>query len=191
MDEDLDLKKRAIEALAVVSSVRFHAGGKTHKAGYHANLRCGCKKHDCWSSQAFASHRLEFYDIFHTKGLDEVLKFAWNDEAETARKEAALMAENSRCVAAAAGTGASGASIEGQAAAAVITVLRDARAPGDEQPRRKRCDVSEEEFERRHDQVQDEKFWAWQQGTDNATHFKSRVTFVFTMVPRPSHGPFP
>ena len=68
------------------------------------------------------------------------------------------MAENSRCVAAAVDTGASGASIEGKAAAAGITALRDARAPGDEQPRRKRCDVSEEEFERRHAQVQDEKF---------------------------------
>ncbi len=42
MDEDLDLEKRAIEALPVVSSVRFHAGDKTDKAGYHANLRCGC-----------------------------------------------------------------------------------------------------------------------------------------------------
>ena len=118
------------------------------------------KKHDCWSSQAFASRRLEFYDIFHTKGLDEALKFAWNDEAETERKKATLMTENTRCVSAAAGTCASGASIEGQAVAAVVTVLRDARAPGDEQPRRKSCDVSEEEFERRHAQVQDEKFWA-------------------------------
>ena len=27
------------------------------------------KKHDCWSSQAFASRRLTFYDIFHTQGL--------------------------------------------------------------------------------------------------------------------------
>ncbi len=26
------------------------------------------KKHDCWSPQAFASHRLEFYDIFHKNG---------------------------------------------------------------------------------------------------------------------------
>ncbi len=43
--------------------------------------------------------------------------------------------------------------------AAVVTALRDARA-GDEQPRRKRCDVSAEEFERRHALVQDEKFWA-------------------------------
>jgi hypothetical protein len=44
------------------------------------------KKHDCWSSQAFACRRLEFYDIFHKKRLDEALKFALNDEAETERK---------------------------------------------------------------------------------------------------------
>ena len=37
MDEDL---KRVIEDLHVVSSVRFHAGDKTHKAGVYANLRC-------------------------------------------------------------------------------------------------------------------------------------------------------
>ena len=35
-----DLEKRAIEDLSVVSSVGFHAGGKTHKAGVYANLRC-------------------------------------------------------------------------------------------------------------------------------------------------------
>ena len=45
--------------------------------------------------------------------------------------------------------------------AAVVTVLRDARDPADQQPRRKRCDVSEEEFERRYEVVQDEKFWGW------------------------------
>ena len=31
-----------IEDLPVVSSVRFHAGDKTHKSGVYANLRCGC-----------------------------------------------------------------------------------------------------------------------------------------------------
>jgi hypothetical protein len=88
--------------------------------------------------------------------------------------KSALMAENTRCVSAAAGTGVSGASIQEQATAAVVTVLRDARAPGDEQPRRKCCDVSEEEFERRQAQVQDEKFWAWQQGTDLTLVLKGR-----------------
>jgi hypothetical protein len=117
------------------------------------------KKHDCWSSQAFSSLRLEFYYIFHKKGLEEALKFALNDEAETERKEAALMAQNTRSVSAAAGTATSGASIQGQAVSAVVTDLRDARAPADQQPRRKRCDVSEEEFERRHALVQDENFW--------------------------------
>jgi hypothetical protein len=40
MDEDFE--KRAIEDLPVVSSVRFHAGDKTHKSGVYANLRCVC-----------------------------------------------------------------------------------------------------------------------------------------------------
>jgi hypothetical protein len=35
-----DLEKRAIEDLPVVSSVRLHAGDKTHKAGVYANLSC-------------------------------------------------------------------------------------------------------------------------------------------------------
>ncbi len=46
--------------------------------------------------------------------------------------------------------------------AVVVTTLREARAPGDEQPRRNRCDVSSEEFEKRHALVQDEKFWVRQ-----------------------------
>jgi hypothetical protein len=40
MDEDLE--KRAIEAMPVVSSLRFHAADAKNKAGYCANLRCGC-----------------------------------------------------------------------------------------------------------------------------------------------------
>jgi hypothetical protein len=48
-----DLEKRVIEDLPVVSSVGFHAGDKTHKAGVYANLRfcaaspyggCGAKQ---------------------------------------------------------------------------------------------------------------------------------------------------
>ena len=38
MDEDLE--KLVIEGMPVVSSVRFHVGDKTHKAGFYANLRC-------------------------------------------------------------------------------------------------------------------------------------------------------
>jgi hypothetical protein len=40
MDEDLE--KCVIEALPVVSSLRFHAAQKKNKSGYRANLRCGC-----------------------------------------------------------------------------------------------------------------------------------------------------
>jgi hypothetical protein len=35
-----DLENRVIEDLPVVSSVRFHTGDKTHKAGLYVNLRC-------------------------------------------------------------------------------------------------------------------------------------------------------
>ena len=58
------------------------------------------------------------------------------------------------------GTATSGTSIQVQVTTAVVTVLRDARAPADQQPLRKRCDVSEEEFERRHALVQDEQLWS-------------------------------
>ncbi len=78
-----------------------------------------------------------------------------------------------------AGTDISGESIQGQVVATVVTTLRDARAPGDEQPHHKRCDVSEEEFERRYVQVQDEKFWVCQEGTDKATHFKLKENLNF------------
>jgi hypothetical protein len=40
MDEDLE--KRAIEAMSVVSSLRFHAADAKNKSGYHVKLRCGC-----------------------------------------------------------------------------------------------------------------------------------------------------
>jgi hypothetical protein len=40
MDEDLE--KRAIEAMPVVSSLRFHAADAKNKAGYRVNVRCGC-----------------------------------------------------------------------------------------------------------------------------------------------------
>jgi hypothetical protein len=78
-------------------------------------------------------------------------------------------------------------SIQGQPAAAVVTVLRDARDLGDEQSHRKCCDVSEEEFERRYDQVQDDKFWSCQQGTDNSTYFKSKENLNFWSEEPPNH----
>jgi len=40
------------------------------------------KKHDCWSSQAFAYKRLNFFDIFDKEGFDAAREFARNDRAE-------------------------------------------------------------------------------------------------------------
>jgi hypothetical protein len=127
------------------------------------------KKHDCWSSQAFACRRLAFYVVFHKQGLDEALKFALHDAAETAREKAAELAENAGSTAAAAGSVANGASIQGQAAEGVLAAVREARAPVAHQERRRRCDVSEEEFERRQALVKQESGVA-------ATH-RQRHTF--------------
>ena len=54
-----------------------------------------------------------------------------NDGPETERKETSLMTENTRS-ASNAGTTTSRASMQGQAAAAVVTVLSDTRAPTDQ-----------------------------------------------------------
>ena len=91
------------------------------------------KKHDYWSSQVFSSHRLEFYDIFHKKGLDETLKFDWNDEVETVRKDVELMTENTLSVSSVPGTTSIGSSSQGQAVTAVVTTLRDERDPVDQE----------------------------------------------------------
>ena len=71
-------------------------------------------------------------DYDHKKGFDEDLKFAWNDEAETARKESVLMTENTHSVSADAGTATRGSSIQGETTAAVVRTLPDARDPADQ-----------------------------------------------------------
>ncbi len=77
------------------------------------------------------------------------------------------------------GSVANGASIQGQAAAAVLAAEREARAPVTHQERRRRSEVSEEEFERRQALEKHQSFWAWLQHTDNATHFKSKENLNF------------
>ena len=50
--------------------------------------------------------------------------------------------------------------MQGQAVTSVVMVPRDTRTPDDQEPHRNRCDVSEEEFERRYALMQDEIFWS-------------------------------
>jgi hypothetical protein len=61
----------------------------------------------------------------------------------------------------------------------VLAAEREARAPVTYQERRRRSEVSEEEFERRQALVKHQSFWAWLQHTDNATHFKSKENLNF------------
>ncbi len=65
MDEDLE--KCVIEALPVVSSLCFHTTQKKNKAGYCANLRCGCAPYR-FSMQG---HHVMFF--FYVSGCTEAL----------------------------------------------------------------------------------------------------------------------
>ena len=58
------------------------------------------------------------------------------------------LAQNSRSAATAPVSVVNGTSIEGQASAAVVAAAREGRAPVAHQEHRRRCEVSEEEFER-------------------------------------------
>ena len=96
-----------------------------------------------------------------------------HDDAEIAREKAAELAQNAQSTAAAAGSVANGASIQGQAAAAVLAAEREARAPVTHQERRRRCEVSEEEVERRQALVKHQSFWA-RCNTQTTPHISSR-----------------
>ncbi len=89
------------------------------------------------------------------------------------------MPQNAQSTTATAGSVANGTSIQGQAAAAVLAAEREAGAPVAHQERRRRCKVSEEEFERRQALVKHKSFWTWLEHTDNDTHFKSKENLNF------------
>jgi hypothetical protein len=61
----------------------------------------------------------------------------------------------------------------------VLAAKREAKGPVAHQERRRRCDVSEEEFDRRQALVKHQSFGAWLQHTVNATHFKSKENLNF------------
>jgi hypothetical protein len=65
MDEDLE--KRVIEAMPVVSSLRFHAVDAKNKAGYRVNVRCGCGTKQVGPVR-MSSKRPTFGDYFRELG---------------------------------------------------------------------------------------------------------------------------
>ena len=65
---------------------------------------------------------------------------------------------NVRSATSAVGSVANGVSIQGQAATAVVSVVCETRAPVAHEEHRRRCEFSEEEFERRQALVKQESF---------------------------------
>ena len=143
------------------------------------------KKHDLWSSSAFATKRQEFFQKWQESGRAAAIEWARNDRAESARKDAttaaadAAVAATSAAAATAAAAAANGADISdpkvkavADIAAAVRRLLPTASLPRPRLPPKRQ--PTEAEFAEWLLKLEQEKFWAWLEDTDNATHFKSK-----------------
>ena len=153
------------------------------------------KKHDLWSSSAFATKRQEFFQKWQESGREAAIEWARDDHAESERKEAeavvqaAAVAVAARrptteadvAVAVAAANGADMSDSKVQAAADIAAAARRLlpmaslprpRLPTKRQPTKK-------EFAEWLLKLEPEKFWAWLEDTDNATHFKSKEMLYY------------
>lgn len=189
------------------------------------------KMHDGFASQAFARRRLQFAEIWSTKGRAAALDFARDDLAEKARASqqatidaarAAAVADADAAAAAAASATASLAAATTAAAAAndpdndtmpplgndddnaaaAVAAAKAAKAAADEAarvamaaaiaaaarapsayeipvPRAAVRAASHAHFTQWLHYLDTEKFWAWIQHSDNATHFKSKENLYF------------
>jgi len=91
------------------------------------------KKHDAWSSQAFADRRLKFFEIWQKEGVNAALSFAGNDRAEEARKESEEKA-SSHSAGSADSNDAGGEDADMARAAAIISAHEAGRAPSRRRP---------------------------------------------------------
>ena len=141
------------------------------------------KKQDLWSSSAFATDRQRFFQEWHTNGRASAMEWSRSDMAERQRSEAetaANSADTARAEAAAtsaaAANGAENTDPMVQAAKdiadAAQRLLKTASLPRPRlAPKRAPIEAEYAEWLRRLDR---EKFFAWLEDTDNATHFKSK-----------------
>ena len=198
------------------------------------------KKHDLWSSSAFATKRQEFFQKWQDSGRAAAMEWARNDRAEAARKdaeaaraasaeltataiEAALRASTTvadvtaasdtvntvqtgsdaaaaarhptdhtdsaatgtqAAAAADAAAAANGANMSdpkvraaADIAAAARRLLPTASLPRPRLPPKRQ--PTEQEFTEWLLKLEPEKFWAWLEDTDNATHFKSKEMLYY------------
>ena len=132
------------------------------------------KKHDCWSSQAFADKRLNFFDIFNKKGFDEAREFARNDRAEEQSQKmqhqhAAVISQSAD------------ADPDVAATTCIVNQAAVSKGPGARinQVTPTLSDALQHKLQQRCAQMKHEAFWAWLEESDNATHFKSKENLNF------------
>lgn len=153
------------------------------------------KKHDFYSSTAFASRRLQFFQKWNDSGRTEALDWASDDFAERERKRALTEMQGDVVGSSSASHGdaqhteqpeteeAHAAQVQAQQAMEIAartrvrssqptSVLPRPRMPG-------RRSMSVEEFNAWLEKLDKEKFWAWIEDSDNATHFKSKESLYF------------
>jgi len=143
------------------------------------------KKHDCWSSQAFADKRLNFFDIFNKDGFDAAREFAWNDRAEQQRKKMKtkkLEAASSRGVITYDSISLNtNVDLNVNVVVSNVAAVSAAKRPASRENKMTgtRSDDLQQKFEEWYAHLQHEKFWAWLEESDNATHFKSKENLNF------------
>ena len=129
------------------------------------------KKHDHWSSTAFATGRQEFFQVWNDSGRTAALEFARSDLADTKRKEAEAAAAQHKSERAAAAAADPELALAAKIAAACQRHIHVANLP---RPHIPKSGPTDQEFDEWYASLDKQSFWAWIEGSDNATHFKAK-----------------
>jgi hypothetical protein len=161
------------------------------------------KKHDHWSSTAFATRRQEFFQEWNDNGRKAALEFACADLADANRKEAEAAATQRASEHATAAAAEPELALAAKIAAACHRHIQVANLP---RPRIRTRGPTDQEFEEWYTTLNEQSFWAWIEHSDNATHFKSKenlhywstrvektrfIRMVWTGFGCPGHGKGP
>lgn len=136
------------------------------------------KKHDLYSTSAFATRRQQFFQAWHEKSRSDALQWALNDGAERARREAETMAANDLPAADVAGA-SDNPTIQAaqQLAKNRRRQLQSICLPRPRLPRK--FQMSDAQFDEWLEKLDHERFWGWLEDSDNATHFKSKEMLYY------------
>lgn len=150
------------------------------------------KKHDFYSSSAFATRRQDFFQKWHQCGHAAAIEWACNDTAERERLNAMASATAAASItttaddcdgARAVATVDVDTNDPAVAAAKAVTAATRKLTAGTARLPRPRLTPKrapqEVEFEQWLQKLEQEKFWGWLEDTDNATHFKSKEMLYY------------